>query len=245
MRLWPGLFFLVFPVGAESFWQDLLKSGRYDFYLIEDFEEPRSWRFGEAKAVPSFSRTVMVDFPQNYREHEKEAAELFLNDQVLATKSAALFGRKTLERESSQKNRARELFLSFMHPGKERASYLLEKPLTLLGSARSLTFYVKSHQYRHSLFVLISSPGLGVQELYAGDLDFEGWRRFETKLPAFYLRRNPQRQNFYEITFHGFSVKSHFRENPGFCHLVLDQITLLIDRSEEFLPGALQKDNWR
>lgn len=229
----------------EALWYGLNPSRVYDFVLVDNFENPLPWRFGEKKAVESFSRLVSVDFPQKYRQEEEKYAQSFVVDEEFVKKSAIIFQRNLSDFSQKEANKARELFLSFMHPGKERETYLLKKPITFTGIVKAVVFYLKSHNYQHSLYLLVSAPKIPLQEIYIRDLDFQGWQRFEVKIPAFYLRRNPKKQNLYEFTFHGFSIKSHFRENPGYCHLVLDQILVLVDRSEELLPGFEQKDQWR
>ncbi len=237
-----SVFLTLAAQGDGALWQGIEPSDKYDFFLVENFEEGHPWQFSAAKAVASFARNGPAEFlTAQARETDGDLKSQFARDQQFAETSATQF-RRDLPRRGEL---AKELFIPFMHPGQESQIYKPVAPVKIYGLPRAVAFYLKSYEQRHTISLLFSAPGLGVLELAAADLLYKGWRRIEVPLPVHFHRRNPRNQNRHEIMFHGIKIQSHPREPAGLCQLAIDQIMVLTDRSEEQLPGAAQKDNWR
>ncbi|MDH5720852.1 MAG: hypothetical protein OEZ13_09610 [Spirochaetia bacterium] len=233
---------------SAAMWQGILPGKAFDFYLIDDFEEKIHWSIQKRSAHEITAKFIEKEpfFLQSKNPVKREKALMFMLDRQYANRSAKASGRNALK----DPKYSYEILFHFQNPGKDLL--ILNLPTannlkkTIQGIPRAIALWINNDKpVKHTLYALFSNSNGVFLPVKISTLDFNGWQRFEINLPWSLAAKNPKKAHLYDFTFHGLKLKSSSKEQSGFYRFIIDQIIILVDRSQEHYPGAQIKDSWK
>lgn len=198
---------------------------------LENFEEAEDWRarstspLGETKTLKIVQRgDIRATDDEGARPPEGEA----LNVTQDPENPNHILGVKT----------------HFEDRGFDRVEIAPPHEYVIKGKARQFSIWVLGRKFRHSLWIKVRDYRGKVHKLRMGRLDFFGWRRFTVTVPGWLPQSTRYSLLDKNLHFVSLFVVSDHHEVGGTFYFYVDNLKVLIDRSEQNYPGSEIKDNW-
>jgi len=211
------------------------KAPRTEYYLelltLEDFEEAEDWRakatcpLGATKTLKIVQRGPIVS-ADNARE--QMPGQCNVNDKQCEDNPNHILGVKTY----------------FNDRGFDRVEVYPPHEFTIKGKARQFSIWVLGRKFRHTLHIKLRDYRQRLHLLRLGRLDFFGWRRLTVTIPGWLPQSTRYSAMDKNLHFVSFFVTSDVHEVPGTFYFYVDNLKVLVDRSEVEYPGSEVKDNW-
>lgn len=224
-------------------WHGILPQKPYDFFLLDHFENDFIWEVSSKHAVQSYVtvKGISPQFPYKPTPIEQETEAMYRQDFQYTVESAKNFNRP----KPPEPKRSMQVTAFISHPGNEHILISPKAEIVIPGKARAMSVWVKGPNRKHSLRAVFRQPNGTTYDLFLGKLNFTGWARMESPIPANLQKRDPKNLKRYSLTFVGFKIATFFREEPGSMIFSLDLPLVLTDRAEESTPFERYKDIWK
>lgn len=231
------------PDNSSDKWHGIRPSKNMEFFCVEDFESGIPWISHAGGAHEVISRFVKT-FPGDKSLSQKKKEYLYSaykDDWQLFNDSNEIHNRKKLpapEKVYEVRSYIRKPGLDYLY---------LEAPHGVVymdGSARMMTLYAHSRNYRHTAYGVFVKPGNNKIYVPLGDLNFDGWKRISVILPATIGYPDAHRSKAHVTAFAGIKIITHKMEPEGDLMIMLDLISFLVDKSMTHYSGSEIPDNW-
>lgn len=193
--------------------------------VLDDFEESEDWRvksttpLGETKTLKMVQRGLIRDV------FDENTVPFNGGDQI-------------------DKNHFLGIKTYFKERGFDRVELMPPHEYIIKGKARQVSIWVLGRKYRHTLFVKFRDYKGRTHNVRLGRLDFFGWRKMTATIPGYI----PQSTRFAlldkNLHFVSLFVTSDVHEVGGDFYFYVDDLEILVDRSEAKYPGSEIRDNW-
>lgn len=132
----------------------------------------------------------------------------------------------------------------FVDRGFDRVEVKPPHEYAIKGIGTQVSIWVLGRQYRHTLYVKLRDYRGNVHKIRMGRLDFFGWRKLSQPIPGWLPQS--QRYAMFDKNLHFVSifVVSDEKEVPGEFYFYVDNLKVLVDKSEMDYPGSKIKDTW-
>lgn len=198
---------------------------------LEDFEESEDWR---AKATSPLGTTKTLKIVQrgDIRATDDEGAR--------PPEGEAL----NVNQDPENPNHILGVKTHFEDRGFDRVEISPPHEYVIKGKARQFSIWVLGRKFRHSLWIKIRDYRGKIHKLRMGRMDFFGWRRFTVTVPGWLPQSTRYSLLDKNLHFVSLFVVSDDHEVGGTFYFYVDNLKVLIDRSEANYPGSEIKDNW-
>ena len=136
----------------------------------------------------------------------------------------------------------------FMRRGFTEITIASTRPVAVPGIAQEISLWVAGRSLDHELWIVVNDVNTNTKELFAGTLNFQGWRQVTIPIPPFEEDRRtgfkrgirqfdphfPDREG---IEIIGFKVRPNFLETYGSYYIYFDDLRAVTD-----LNNTLQRD---
>ncbi len=198
---------------------------------LEDFEESEDWR---AKATSPLGSTKTLKIVQrgDIRATDDEGARPDPNEALNVTQ------------DPENPNHILGVKTHFQDRGFDRVEIAPPHEYVIKGKARQFSIWVLGRKFRHTLWIKLRDYRGKVHKLPMGRMDFFGWRRFTVTVPGWLPQSTRYSLLDKNLHFVSLFVVSDHHEVGGTFYFYVDNLKVLIDRSEANYPGSEVKDNW-
>ena len=198
---------------------------------LEDFEESEDWR-AKATSPLGITKTLKIVQRGEIRATDDEGAR--------PPEGEAL----NVNQDPDNPNHILGVKTHFQDRGFDRVEIFPPHEYVIKGKARQFSVWVLGRKFRHSLWIKLRDYRGKIHKLRMGRMDFFGWRRFTVTVPGWLpqsTRYSLLDKNLHFVSL--FAVSDH-HEVGGTFYFYVDNLKVLIDRSEANYPGSEIKDNW-
>ena len=211
------------------------EKNKAEYYLelitLEDFEEAEDWKakatspLGTTKTLKLVQRGPIVS-ADNAREEMTNQRNV--NEKQFENNPNHIMGVKT----------------HFEDRGFDRVEITPPHEFIIKGKARQFSIWVLGRKYRHTLNIKLRDYRGKLHLLRLGRLDFFGWRKLTVTIPGWLPQSSRYSMLDKNLHFVSLFVTSDVHEVPGTFYFYVDQLNVLVDKSEAEYPGSEVKDNW-
>ncbi|MDH5718362.1 MAG: hypothetical protein OEZ22_12105 [Spirochaetia bacterium] len=240
--------FMDIKESEKTVWVGIIPDKQFDFYLIDDFENKIHWFIEERSAHEITDKFIKkIPAPGNSKNPVKRKKSLMHKlDLSYAKRSAKTHSRA----EIKEPQYSYEIQGFFQNPGEDMIILNVPESLdfkkNIEAIPRALAVWINSsRKAQHTLYAIFSNYNNKKIPVKIAVLNFKGWERIEIQIPRHIAARNPEKAHKLDFNFLGFKLMSSSNEEPAFYRMIIDQPILLVDRSQDFYPGAEIKDNWK
>lgn len=200
---------------------------RLEFFPLNDFESAEDWRafstspLGSTKIKKVIQRGPIQDVfnPGNLSEEEK--AKFTPGDNhVLGIKGYI-------------KDR-----------GFDRIEVKPPHEYVVKGLGRQLSVWALGRNFRHTLYVKMRDYRGRIHKLRLGRLDYLGWRKLTVTIPGWLPQSTRYSMLDKNLHFVSLFIQSDNHEVAGQFYFYVDELSMLVDKTEMKYPGSLIKDTW-
>lgn len=209
--------------------------GAPENYLIletlEDFNMAEDWR---ARATSPLGDTKTMKFVQR-----GEIRALHDENEVPPEGEAVPF-----EQDPADPNHILGVKTYFHDRGFDRVEVSPPHELIIRGKARQFSVWVLGRNFRHTMGIKLRDYRGRIHTLPMGRLNFFGWRQMAVTVPGWLPQSTRYSMLDKNLHFVSLFVTSDRHEAPGDFYFYIDNLKVLIDRSQLQYPGSQIRDNW-
>ena len=203
---------------------------------LDDFEESEDWRakatcpVGTTKTLKMVQRGPIqsADNPEERPPEGPGKEQCNVNKPECAGAPNHILGVKT----------------HFMDQGFDRVEVLPPNEYVIKGMARQFSIWALGRKFRHTMSIKLKDYKGKIHKLPLGRLDYFGWRKLVVTIPGWL----PQSSRFSTLDknlhFMGIFVTSDPKEVYGDFYFYIDNLKVLVDKSDSNYPGSEISDNW-
>ncbi len=198
---------------------------------LENFSDAEDWR---AKSTTPLGITKTKKLVQRGpitaadNPNEKMPGQCPVTDKACETDPNMILGVKTY----------------FNDRGFDRVEVYPPHEFVIKGKARQFSVWVLGRKYRHTLSIKLRDYRGKLHKLRLGRLDYFGWRKLTVTVPGWLPQSTRYSMIDKNLHFVSLYVTSDVHEVPGTFYFYMDNLNVLVDRTESVYPGSEIKDNW-